>query len=103
MSTAWSASSGIAIIAEREANGPFAGLDDFVGRVNAGLEQMILLIRIGAFRFTGQVARPSCYGMCTSFCAAASPTATTSRYSQLRQREFRLPQLVHHCGGRRLR
>jgi DNA-directed DNA polymerase III PolC len=38
----------------RNADGPFTGLNDFVTRVNPGLEQIILLIRAGAFRFTGK-------------------------------------------------
>ncbi|MBK7132631.1 MAG: DNA polymerase III subunit alpha [Bacteroidales bacterium] len=38
----------------RNADGPFEGLNDFVTRVNPGLEQLILLIRAGAFRFTGK-------------------------------------------------
>jgi DNA-directed DNA polymerase III PolC len=38
----------------RNADGPFSGLNDFVTRVNPGLEQTILLIRAGAFRFTGK-------------------------------------------------
>ncbi len=38
----------------RKAGGPFADLNDFVNRVNPGLEQVILLIRAGAFRFTGK-------------------------------------------------
>lgn len=38
----------------RKAEGPFTGLSDFVGRVNPGLEQLILLIKSGAFRFTGK-------------------------------------------------
>jgi DNA polymerase-3 subunit alpha len=38
----------------RNADGPFKGLNDFVTRVNPGLEQLILLIRAGAFRFTGK-------------------------------------------------
>jgi DNA polymerase-3 subunit alpha len=38
----------------RKAGGPFADLNDFVNRVNPGLEQVILLIRSGAFRFTGK-------------------------------------------------
>jgi DNA polymerase III alpha subunit len=33
---------------------PFSGLEDFVGRVPVALEQLILLIRAGAFRFTGK-------------------------------------------------
>ena len=39
-------------IAERNANGPFASFDDFVRRVPFRLEQLILLIRGGAFSFT---------------------------------------------------
>ena len=42
------------IEAIRNNEGPFAGLNDFVTRVNPGLEQVILLIRAGAFRFTGK-------------------------------------------------
>ena len=38
----------------RNAEGPFTGLNDFVARVNPGLEQLILLIKAGAFRFTGK-------------------------------------------------
>jgi DNA-directed DNA polymerase III PolC len=38
----------------RNAEGPFSDLNDFVTRVNPGLEQVILLIKSGAFRFTGK-------------------------------------------------
>lgn len=34
--------------------GSFKGLDDFVSRVSVSLEQLSLLIRVGAFRFTGR-------------------------------------------------
>jgi len=42
------------VAAERGKNGEFSGLEDFVNRVGPGLEQCILLIRTGAFRFTGK-------------------------------------------------
>lgn len=42
------------IIGERKRNGPYASLDDFLSRVDIGLEQLRILIRIGAFRFTGK-------------------------------------------------
>jgi len=38
----------------RQAEGEYRDLIDFVTRVNPGLEQVILLIRSGAFRFTGK-------------------------------------------------
>ncbi len=39
------------IIRERERNGLFLNLDDFIDRVSIGLEQLILLIKVNAFRF----------------------------------------------------
>jgi DNA polymerase-3 subunit alpha len=42
------------IVYQRARGGPFRGLSDFLNRVEAGKEQVDLLIRIGAFRFTGQ-------------------------------------------------
>ena len=39
-------------LAEREARGPFKSLEDFISRVPFTLEQLILLIRGGAFNFT---------------------------------------------------
>jgi len=38
---------------ERERNGPYSSLENFTLRTGAGLEQIIVLIRCGAFRFTG--------------------------------------------------
>ncbi len=37
---------------ERQENGPYSGLDDFIRRTGPGLEQLIILIRAMAFRFT---------------------------------------------------
>ncbi len=41
------------IVAERAANGPYGSLDDFAARVPFVMEQLVLLIRGGAFAFTG--------------------------------------------------
>jgi len=41
----------VCIPKEREANGPYTDLESFHKRTNAGLEQIVLLIRSGAFRF----------------------------------------------------
>lgn len=38
---------------EREQNGDYTGLENFVLRTGAGLEQLVVLIRCGAFRFSG--------------------------------------------------
>ncbi|HUH47216.1 MAG TPA: hypothetical protein VLZ54_08700, partial [Arenibacter sp.] len=42
------------LVSERRANGAFTSLDDFMERVAIGIEQLTILVRIGAFRFTGQ-------------------------------------------------
>jgi DNA polymerase III alpha subunit len=42
------------IVDERKRNGVFTGLDDFINRLQPGIEQLIVLIRCGAFRFTGK-------------------------------------------------
>jgi error-prone DNA polymerase len=42
------------IEAERKQYGEFLGLGDFIERVPAGIEQVKILIRSGAFRFTGK-------------------------------------------------
>ena len=43
-----------ALLAERDRNGSFRGLYDFLKRVPVSLEQLSLLIRTDAFRFTGK-------------------------------------------------
>lgn len=43
----------IRIINERVDNGDYQGLDDFVSRLDITKDQLELLIRVGAFRFTG--------------------------------------------------
>ena len=41
------------LLSAREIDGKFDSLDDFVDRVQIGLEQLMLLVRLDAFRFTG--------------------------------------------------
>lgn len=42
------------ILENRKENGPYLHLQDFIERTNPGLEQLNILISIGAFRFTGK-------------------------------------------------
>ncbi len=41
------------IVAERQRNGEYKSLENFSIRTGAGLEQIVILIRVGAFRFLG--------------------------------------------------
>lgn len=43
-----------AILEARDREGPFADLDDFVSRTGPGREQTLLLVRCGAFAFSGK-------------------------------------------------
>lgn len=43
-----------AIVAERHKHGPYRSFEDFLNRIDVGLEQLRILIRVGAFRFTGK-------------------------------------------------
>lgn len=42
------------LVVERNAHGPYKSFDDFIARVPFSLEQLILLVRGGAFSFTGK-------------------------------------------------
>lgn len=42
------------IVTDRKLNGLFSSLEDFINRVNIGIEAIQILIFIGAFRFTGK-------------------------------------------------
>ncbi len=48
---------GMRIAEERDKNGPFADFNDFLDRVPISVEQVSILIRINAFRFTGKPRR----------------------------------------------
>lgn len=76
----------------RREHGPFTSLADFVSRVNPGLEQLILLIKAGAFRFTGKKKSVLLW--------EAHMMVNKNRHEETRQlftpavKEFSLPELV---------
>jgi DNA polymerase III alpha subunit len=45
------------IIEQRKIYGDFSSLENFVSRINIGIEQLSTLIRVGAFRFTGKAKK----------------------------------------------
>ena len=45
------------IVAERIKNGPFLDMDNFIDRVAISLEQISILIKVNAFKFTGRNKR----------------------------------------------
>lgn len=80
------------IVSEREKNGPFKNLNDFVLRVDIEKKQLEILIRIGAFRFTGM----NKYELMWEKNAVHNPVVKrngTGRFFQDESEEYRLPVL----------
>ena len=77
----------------RNSDGPFSDLNDFVERVCPELEQVVLLIRAGAFRFTGKKKAVLLW--------EAHMTMNRNKHERIRPlfsqpaRSFTLPDLVH--------
>jgi DNA polymerase-3 subunit alpha len=84
---------GISIEESRRAEGSFRDMSDFVTRLNPGLEQMILLIRTGAFRFTGK-AKGELLWEAHMLMNKSKPEPMRRLFSPP-ARDFTLPRLEH--------
>lgn len=86
---------GISIEESRRTEGPFRDMSDFITRLNPGLEQMILLIRAGAFRFTGKNKGELLWE--AHMLMNKSKPEPMRRLFSLPSRDFTLPRLEHCC------
>ena len=77
---------------ERERNGEYRSLEDFIHRVHTGIEQMVLLIRCGAFNFTG---KPKSHLLWEAHLHLGKNSIQPSGPTLFMQKvkEFKLPQL----------
>lgn len=82
------------IIAEREENGEYLGQDDFIQRVNPGLEQLILLIRSGALRFTGNTKQQMLWQ--SHMLLGKTQKVTSPVLFKQGSKTFELPQFEHN-------
>lgn len=82
------------IISERNKNGKYKTLQDFVHRVNPGKEQLILLIKAGALRFTKK-GKPQLLWEAHSLVSKKSDTMQTAKLFSPPVKEFKLPKLTH--------
>ena len=81
-----------AILEERASRGPFSSLEHFVSRVPIGLEQLVILIRIGAFRFTGKGKKVLLWN--AHMLLGQNSTVKRDRsLFQLPEKKFTLPEL----------
>ncbi len=86
----------LSIDAERIRDGPFASLEDFVRRLSVSLEQLNLLVRCGAFRFTGRSKKESLWDAAMLFGQAAGRSAQPRpELFRMAARTYTLPDLTH--------
>ncbi|MCP4125171.1 MAG: DNA polymerase III subunit alpha [Bacteroidetes bacterium] len=79
------------IVGERSRNGPFAGLPDFIDRVDISVEQLRILIRAGAFGFTGESKQELLWEIHTYLGSKKKTNPRKELFTV--HREFTLPEL----------
>ncbi|WNH09907.1 DNA polymerase III subunit alpha [Thalassobellus suaedae] len=81
------------ILTERQFNGAFLSLDDFIDRVVISIEQLTILIRIDAFRFTKQSKTELLWQAIFKLNASKAKT-TQSKLFKPNHKQFKLPSLT---------
>ncbi len=83
------------LLEERNEHGKFTGLTDFVNRVKISLEQLIILIRSGAFRFTEKSKKELLWD--AHFLLGHSKKSVPEKtLFDTQPKEFKLPELWKH-------
>ncbi len=83
------------IVEERCISGVYADLEDFVERVHPGLMQLILLIRVGALRFTG-ISKSRLLWDAHLFFGKSKNEVMQSSLFKVRSKQFKFPALEHN-------
>lgn len=82
-----------AILEERENNGPYTSLQNFIGRTDIGIKNLELLIQVGAFRFTGKTKKQLLWESNTLL---KKKQAVAAKLFDEPIRELKLPDLSDH-------
>ncbi|MCB0474817.1 MAG: DNA polymerase III subunit alpha [Flavobacteriaceae bacterium] len=82
------------ILTERQLNGEYRSLDDFIDRIAISIEQLTILIRIGAFRFTGIQKQQLLWNAIFKLNSIGNRTAQKQLF-KIQHRSFNLPELNH--------
>ena len=83
------------ILKERYRRGYFRNLQDFLNRVSVSLEQLSILIRIGAFNFT-QKSKKELLWNAHFILAKSKKTSPERTLFQQEVKEFSIPELYYH-------
>jgi DNA-directed DNA polymerase III PolC len=78
---------------ERHLNGPFISLEDFIKRTGITLEQCIILIRIGALRFTDRSKKELLWEV-HNYLGNKPPPKPTKELFSIPAKELKLPELL---------
>jgi len=81
---------------EREEHGPFLSLADFIGRVPVSLEQLLILTRIGALRFTQKSKKQLLWEIHRLVKSSAKPVYKQAALFAPADRKFQLPAFEHN-------
>ncbi|MCD6596654.1 MAG: DNA polymerase III subunit alpha [Bacteroidales bacterium] len=82
------------IIRDRMLNGPYSGLEDFITRIQPGIEQLLILIRINAFRFTGKSKKELLWKAHLFLNPASKKTIKPGYLFNLPVKDYSLPPLA---------
>ena len=82
------------LLTERQLNGEYKSLDDFIDRVAISIEQLTILIRIGAFRFTGLQKQQLLWNAIFKLNASGKKTAQSQLF-KIQHKVFNLPEFKH--------
>ncbi|MEI7802603.1 MAG: DNA polymerase III subunit alpha, partial [Bacteroidota bacterium] len=83
------------ILHERKLNGNFLSLNDFAKRVSISLEQINILIRVGAFRFTGRTKQQLLWDI--HLLVNGKKTKPRKELFPVENKKYQLPELFHHA------
>lgn len=83
------------IVEERDENGLYSGLEDFIQRLSPGIEQLLLLVRIDTFRFTGKHKSQLLWEAHLLQKTNKQPPKI-ARLFNTRSKQFKLPELLRN-------
>ncbi|MBM3428661.1 MAG: DNA polymerase III subunit alpha, partial [Bacteroidetes bacterium] len=81
-------------ILQAQSKGPFVDFNDFIDRIHLGLEQCVLLIRVGALRFTGEPKKSLLWKAQIYFNQRVEDAS--SMLFGVERKTFEIPLLEHH-------
>ena len=79
---------------ERKINGTFIDLEDFLKRTAIGLEQAVILIRVGALRFTGKSKKALLWDVHTLLSGKSKPNNNAELFV-MEAKNYTMPDLVN--------